>query len=61
MIEVIGFDERFLRKETCQNCGSILQFTVPEIVVENKFNEWDRVNVETSYIICPTCNERVIL
>lgn len=59
MVQVIGKDEAYVRKVSCYNCASVLQYTQNETHKVKKnvdyLGDYDLCNCVT----CPTCNTEV--
>lgn len=60
MVKVVGKDEKAIKRITCKNCASILEYTQSE-TKRGKFNvDWTGDGDDKDYIDCPTCNDRVV-
>ena len=60
MPEVIGQDESQSRQESCDNCGAILKYYKKEMQ-EDYSTDYTGGKDYYNYIMCPRCNERVIV
>ncbi len=59
MVKVIGKDEKAVRRVTCRQCASILEFTNSEVEHETLVCMGES---EASYFVtCPTCGVHVAM
>lgn len=58
MVKKVGQDKKVLRRITCKQCGSKLEYLPKEIKSEvlSSFGEYDGTRY---WIICPECNNEV--
>jgi len=58
MVKIIGKDERAVKRTTCGQCASILEYTLKEVQARS-YRDWDGTR-DTSYTIqCPNCARSV--
>jgi len=60
MINIIGKDDSLLKKVTCQNCASILEY-LPVDIEEKHLICIDGSRTTTRYITCPCCKKEIII
>lgn len=60
MITVIGKDEQHLKRVTCKNCVSILEYSLSDVQRDKEMDYGGGVTVY-KYIVCPCCAKKVIL
>ena len=58
MIEIIK--EGTKNRVECNNCGALLSYTVSDIKEEEKYVT-QVVSHNQKYIMCPQCNEKIVL
>lgn len=58
MVTVVGIDESMMKKTTCKNCGSKLEYFRREIK-QYTHHDYGGGSDIVRYITCPTCNEEV--
>lgn len=56
MVQIVGKDNSAVKRCTCKNCASILEYTESE-VYKIELNQ-DKFDV---FLICPGCNKRVVV
>lgn len=60
MINIIGKDDSLLKKVTCQNCASILEYP-PAVIEERHLTDYTGSRSTTRYITCPCCKKQILL
>jgi RNase P subunit RPR2 len=53
-VEIVGVDESKYKKATCNNCGSILRYTLAD-----RKSYKDISQTMSWYIVCPKCNHSI--
>ena len=57
-IKVVGKDKKKIRKVTCNNCSSILEFTNSDIKGRT-YKDISQVTETVYYIVCPDCRKQI--
>ena len=60
MVKVIGKDESAIKRITCRNCASILEYTLSE-VKESHGQDISGCSDGYAWILCPSCLVRVVV
>lgn len=60
MAKVIGQDPDHIKKVSCRNCASVVEYTRREIVRVDG-TDYGGGPDGCNYIICPECKERILL
>jgi RNase P subunit RPR2 len=55
MVKVVGKDESAVKRKTCFNCASVLEYT-PSDVKERTVSDYTGSKDLVRYVICPNCN-----
>lgn len=58
MVKVVGKDEKAVKRITCKNCASILEFTKSE-TRRVKYGDYSGDSWYENIINCPVCNEEI--
>lgn len=58
MVQVVGKDESEVRRVTCRNCASVLQYVNAEVKDERHYDYGGGSDIYY-YITCPCCNKNV--
>jgi ribosomal protein S27E len=60
MVQVVGKDTGAIKRCTCKNCGSILDYTQNEVESRGG-KDYGGYNWYEEYIRCPTCQSHVVV
>lgn len=60
MVQVVGKDPTVVKRKTCWNCSSILEY-VPLDIREGKSYDYTGCADYYRYITCPTCMKEVVV
>ena len=60
MVNIIGKSPELMKKITCKNCASILEYTKSEVKIRNG-QDYSGGSDGMEYIKCPQCNKKVII
>ena len=58
MAKVVGKSKKMVKKVTCRNCASIIEYTQRE-VQSRTYSDYGGGTDSFSYITCPECKEDV--
>jgi RNase P subunit RPR2 len=58
VVEVVGVDEKMLKRSTCKNCASILQYTLNDTVTYTA-KDTNGNNEGYRYVTCPKCGTKI--
>lgn len=57
MVQIIGKDSSRVKRTTCGNCTSILEY-VPQEVQKRPYRDWDGSMDSENWIVCPCCGSK---
>jgi hypothetical protein len=60
MIKIVGNDETVVKRCTCKNCSSILEYTMSDTVTDY-YTDHLRSREYFKYILCPKCNYQIVV
>ena len=58
MIKVVGKDDNLVKKATCRNCASILEY-LPSDRLNGSDRDYTGCTDTYKYIACPACNKEL--
>lgn len=58
MVKVIGIDTQYIKKVTCRNCASILEYTDSEVITK-RYRDYLGDTDYVKIIKCPNCKTDV--
>lgn len=59
MVSVVGNDNSLVKRATCRNCSSVLEY-LPIDVRSTTGADYDGGRYTQQYIICPCCSVKVV-
>jgi RNase P subunit RPR2 len=60
MVNVVGKDTTVVKRVTCRNCASMLEYTPSETFTETHYDYGGGSDNYTK-IICPSCGKKIIV
>lgn len=60
MINVVGKDNSLIKRVTCKNCASILEY-LPVDLKERTGSDYSGGRYTIKYITCPECSKELII
>lgn len=60
MVKVIGLDQSEVKRITCKNCASILEYTQNEVLITSG-TDYGGGSCGSHFLNCPTCSKKVII
>lgn len=59
-MNIVGFDKTILNRITCKHCGAIIEFYRNEVLTA-EYNDSEYTGYPYMYILCPNCNNKLII
>ena len=59
MVSVVGKDNSLVRRATCRNCSSVLEYLPIDVQKQNGC-DYDGSRYTQEYVMCPCCSVEVV-